>query len=204
MRKLTAVVFAAVAALGVLAAASLLSAANATLIAESDGVVLDTTTGLEWQQNANNCCFTWNQAHVYAIGLPLDGGRWRLPGINQLATLYSEIQALGGCNGADCQGNQGPFIGIQGRYWSDDELIICNPGFPFPPGCIDTGTFFTLNFSNGTQGAPNPESLFLVWAVRSDDGDLAILEPGTLALIGVAIAAFGFYRRRYLRGTRLN
>jgi hypothetical protein len=201
MRKLTAVAFAALAALGILAAASLLSAANATLIAESDGVVLDTITGLEWQQNANNCCFTWNQALAYASDLRLDGRHWRLPHVNELGTLYSDIHALGGCNGADCQGNQGPFSGIQTVYWSDAELVICPPNGP----CFSTDAFFTFNFSTGTMGGPLPNARQLsVWAVRPDDGDFAIPEPGTLALIGMVIAGFGLSRRRYLRGMRLN
>ena len=63
----------------VLGASVLLSgAANASLILEPDGVVLDTTTGLEWEQNANHGPFNWAGAVAYGSSVSLDGGGWGL------------------------------------------------------------------------------------------------------------------------------
>ena len=62
-----------------LALFSFSGAVSAAFIVESDGVVLDTATSLEWEPNANHGNFTWAQANAYANGVVLDGPGWRLP-----------------------------------------------------------------------------------------------------------------------------
>ena len=114
-------------------------AANATFITESDGVVLDMATGLEWQPNANSIgAFIWSGAVSHAAAVSLDGGGWHLPSIGDLQTLYNEIHALGGCSGTNCTGNQGPFTNIQPFYWSATEF--------------DSSSAWIFFFNFGVQG----------------------------------------------------
>jgi hypothetical protein len=64
---------------------SLAGNAFAALIVEPDGAVLDTNTGLEWEQALSPCCFYYSSgvglpgALDYEANLTLDGGGWHLP-----------------------------------------------------------------------------------------------------------------------------
>ena len=64
----------------------------AGLSRSSAGVVTDSTTGLQWQDdysdNSGNIkSATWQQAIDYCEALTLDGGRWRLPNIRELNSI---------------------------------------------------------------------------------------------------------------------
>jgi hypothetical protein len=164
--------------------------ANATLVAESDGVVLDTNTGLEWEQNPISTNLSLPQAKTYASGLTLDivGGGWRLPSITELQTLYSEVNALGGCTSGNCSGNQGPFTNIQADYWSTTET---NPGV----------TADLFSFGSAGQFSGNETNLFSAWAVRQDDGDPArIPEPDSFLLMCVGALGLAWAQRGRQRG----
>ncbi len=52
-------------------------------------IVQDTTTCLEWQDNidVNNTRISWQKAIDYCEALTLDGGKWRLPNINELHSI---------------------------------------------------------------------------------------------------------------------
>src|SRR5690606_19349243 len=52
-----------------------------------NGVVLDTLTGLEWQQEVQNIATYWPDAAPYCNALALDGGGWRLPTLIELLSL---------------------------------------------------------------------------------------------------------------------
>jgi len=56
------------------------------------GVVTDSTTGLQWQDDysdngGNIKSATWQDAIDYCEALTLDGGRWRLPNIRELNSI---------------------------------------------------------------------------------------------------------------------
>jgi hypothetical protein len=54
-----------------------------------DGTVYDTATTLTWQRDANMAGIIWANAGPYCAGLTSPaGGGWRLPTINELATLF--------------------------------------------------------------------------------------------------------------------
>jgi len=53
---------------------------------DTKNIVTDHITGLEWQDDAEASSVTknWEDAKSYCSTLPLDGGRWRLPTIDEL------------------------------------------------------------------------------------------------------------------------
>ncbi len=55
-----------------------------------NGTVLDTETGLTWQQEYAADYYTWAEAKTYCAGLNLEGGGWRLPNMKELQTLVDE------------------------------------------------------------------------------------------------------------------
>jgi len=64
----------------------------ADLSRNAAGVVTDSTTGLQWQDdysdnNGNIKEATWQDAIDYCEALTLDGGRWRLPNIRELNSI---------------------------------------------------------------------------------------------------------------------
>jgi uncharacterized caspase-like protein len=56
-------------------------------VASANGVVRDTSTGLEWKAGPDKD-ITWDEAKSWVQGLELDGGGWRMPTINELENLY--------------------------------------------------------------------------------------------------------------------
>lgn len=64
-------------------------ARDGVFIAYANGIVKDTSTGLEWiawtGRNMN-----WNNARSWVQGLDLEGGGWRMPSLNELEGLYGE------------------------------------------------------------------------------------------------------------------
>ena len=161
----------------VIGAAALMSGvAPAAFIAASNGVVLDTVTGLEWEQNANHGPFNWADAKAYATGLPLDGGGWRLPEIGELQKLYDELSTLDGCK--DCTGTRQGFADIQLFYVSATEAI---PGL------------FALHiiFDSGLQEGSLESTEFSAWAVRPHDVDA----PAGLLLFGIGALGLALSRR---------
>ena len=56
-------------------------------IDRGNGIVLDTKTGLEWLVGDSHV--GWDKAHLWVASLPtMTGGRWRMPTVDELATLY--------------------------------------------------------------------------------------------------------------------
>ncbi len=65
----------------------------------SAGVVVDTITGLEWQDSYPSSSAGWTRSNwrgaiSYCNNLTLDGGGWRLPNINELKSLYRNLDYL--------------------------------------------------------------------------------------------------------------
>lgn len=59
------------------------------------GVVKDNYTGLTWQQGRSPALMAWADAAAYCSGLALDGGGFRVPTINELASTVNEAKVGG-------------------------------------------------------------------------------------------------------------
>lgn len=53
------------------------------------GVIVDTFTDLQWTQRDNLYDINWRDAKAYCEALPLAGGGWRLPTMQELNQVYT-------------------------------------------------------------------------------------------------------------------
>ena len=67
-----------------------LSVLNAEITRESNGIVTDTSTKLQWQDDAVGSAMSWEAAIAQCEGLELDGTGWRLPNINELKSIVDK------------------------------------------------------------------------------------------------------------------
>lgn len=82
---------------------------------ESEQVVSDRGTGLQWQRLATgNTLYNHAAAINYCSELPLDGGGFRLPSVKELQTIEDETRLVEGAQEGDV------FLGIpeSSRYWT--------------------------------------------------------------------------------------
>lgn len=79
-----------------MAVAALVLPAMATAVEDSGrwelkekGVIVDTFTDLQWTQRDNLYDINWPDAKAYCEALPLAGGGWRLPTMQELNQVYT-------------------------------------------------------------------------------------------------------------------
>ncbi len=88
-----------------------LSVLNAEITRDSNGIVTDTSTKLQWQDNEVGSTMVWETAISHCEGLDLDGTGWRLPNINELKSIIEKSKV----NPAIIDG----FVNtISDHYWS--------------------------------------------------------------------------------------
>jgi hypothetical protein len=159
---------------------ALASTAQAELISQDNGTVLDTKTNLLWLQNWNvNGVQIWTTQKAWAeTGLDGFAGSndWVLPSKGQYADLFT---AYGNLTLVP------QFVNVQPRvgYWSGTEVT----GGEFASYFVPTTGFQLDVFQGMTFGGV---------AVRDADVTTAVPEPQTLALVLLALGATAIVRRR--------
>jgi hypothetical protein len=88
------------------------------------GTVLDHNTKLTWERDPLPDPVKWSDAKARCAILPLDGGRWRMPTIQELQTLIDESKYDPAIDGnafpntpADFVWSNTPLAGVAGPVW---------------------------------------------------------------------------------------
>lgn len=63
---------------------------SADFTRDANGIVTDSTTTLQWQDDAIGIQMTWEESIAYCEALDLDGMGWRLPNINELQSIIDD------------------------------------------------------------------------------------------------------------------
>ena len=159
---------------------ALTGAAQAALVSQGNGTVLDTNTNLIWLQDWEvNGQQNWAAQKAWAE-TTLDGfagsNDWRLPGIAEYANLFTAY--------GDLASNTLPFVNVlPGYYGSGTEFAPGILAWAFRPDIGNQGRFYEYN-------------LFFAVAVRPGDVAASVPEPQTLALALLALGATVVARRR--------
>ncbi len=114
------------------------------------GVVTDHVTGLQWQDDEIDNS-EWATAITYCTNLPLDGGGWRLPTIEELETLVDRGTSYPALT-------EGVFVNgwLHGSLWSSTNLVA------------DETYAYTVVFSTGLTSSSQKTSYQDVKCVRGD------------------------------------
>ncbi|MEA1919946.1 MAG: DUF1566 domain-containing protein [Campylobacterota bacterium] len=117
----------------------------ADLSRDANGIVSDSTSALQWQDNTTPTLMNWNEAISYCEALDLDGGAWRLPNINELTSLVDDTKIDPAIYGifqntisndywsstTDADNSEGAWIvhfsygGQGGSYKTNDNYVRC-------------------------------------------------------------------------------
>jgi hypothetical protein len=95
-------------------------------VADDNGVVVDTKTGLQWFVGPD-INTTWDEAKSWVESLAVDGGQWRMPTRDELSSLYSK--------GAGSH-NMTPLLKTTGGYVWTGETVGSSYAWGF---CFDIG-----------------------------------------------------------------
>lgn len=191
---------------------------QASLIDRGGGLIYDTVLDISWLKDANNAKtsgydadgkMNWSAANSWAANLTYAGyNDWRLPtalnydgsapcylyycsgsemghlfyvdlGVHAFASILSSVDA-----------DLTKFSNVQSYfYWTGFQSVR------------DQGYAWLFANQSGGQGVNNENFEFYAWAVR--DGDVAsvatIPEPGTLALLGLALTGLAVSKKRQRR-----
>jgi hypothetical protein len=155
--------------------------AQATLVDQGNGTVLDDVNNLIWLQNWDvNGRQTWGTQATWAQNLSFAGSSdWLLPTLDQYQTL------------GNLTSHTNVFQNVRtvfAAYWSRTANLEF-PGFEI---------YYAFN-PDGTNGRYLATEQWYAVAVRSNNvvpPGPSVPEPGTLALLGLGLAGLGLSRRR--------
>ena len=101
-------------------------ARDGRFIAYANGIIKDTSTGLEWKVGPDRRT-TWDEARLWVQSLNIDDGGWRMPTVDELEGLYKE--------GAGSR-NMTPLLKTTGWWiWLDETMgLSLARGFYFSNG----------------------------------------------------------------------
>lgn len=97
--------------------------------ARDNGIVLDTKQGLEWFVGPDKDT-TWDEAKSWVANLSVDGGGWRMPTKEELASLY--MKGTG-------SHNMSPLFKTTGGFVWTDETVSSSYAWGF---CFEIGDAF--------------------------------------------------------------
>ena len=111
------------------------------LVAEENGIVTDTATGLQWVVGPDRDT-TWDEAVTWVEHLSVDGGGWRMPKREELRTLYRK---------GDGERNMSSLLETTGGFVWTDEVVGSKYAWGF---CYEIGDAFwpRHTFSNTARG----------------------------------------------------
>lgn len=99
---------------------AVVSHANARLIAQGDGICLNTTSGKMWQVGNSKTFTSLDEAKAYTSALKVGGYEdWRLPTVAELYELYLIFDLH---ENGDCE------LQAEGTFWSDEPDLEGNVG----------------------------------------------------------------------------
>ena len=130
----------------------LLSALSYADLSRSNGIVIDSTTGLQWQDDYSNNGgnvkrATWTAAIDYCEALNLGGTGWRLPNKKELLTVVDYTRYSPAINPVFSQT-------VSSNYWSSTTYKK------------DTSNAWVVSFSNCNTGIGNKSGTSYVRCVR--------------------------------------
>ena len=176
---------------------------NATVVEADAEFAYDTVLDATWYLTGNNTGLIWEDAKSWAAGLTVGTfSGWSLPAADPTCTVFNctnsqmgelYYTALGNAAGGPLS-NTGPFKNLESfGYWSGQDYAL-DPFYP-PPSNGNLAWFF--DFSNGGQtGAPKFFHAYGLNALAVRPGDVAVPEPGMVALLLSGLAGVLVMRRR--------
>ena len=152
--------------------------AQAALVSQGDGTVLDTNTNLIWLQDWNrNGPADWATQKAWAEGFNFAGSTdWVLPEVSEYNALFIAYGHLASVS---------QFTNAQSYYYWTSTAYAPNPNVPW--------MFLT---GNGPQVSVGTGFALFAVAVRPGDATAPVPEPQTLALTLLALGATLVARRK--------
>jgi hypothetical protein len=88
---------------------------------QAGGLVLDSATGLTWQQNASGDSYAWSDATASCAGL---GAGWRLPSLTELQTIVDDTTFNPAIDQTAFPNTPGTYFWTSSAYGSDGAYYV--------------------------------------------------------------------------------